>query len=103
MEFRMSRSMFEAQLKKASKTILKHTILDLGHAMEFKVSMSMFEAKLKTAHKTLVKHMLFDLGHALLTHHEAQRIHTTHGYHLEGSGEKLGASCGQSGSHLGTI
>ena len=33
MGFRMSRSMFEGKLNKAYKTIVKHTILDLGHAL----------------------------------------------------------------------
>ena len=39
--------MFEAKLKNDCKTLIKHKILDFGHAMEFKVSRSMFEAKLK--------------------------------------------------------
>ena len=97
----MSRSMFEAKLKKAYKTMIKHTVLDFGHAMGFKVSRSMFEAKLKNAYKTLVKRIILDLGHALLTHHGAQRIHKPHECHLESSWEHLGASCGPSGSHLG--
>ena len=49
------------------KTLLKHTVLDLGHAMGFKVSRLMFEAKFKKkAYKTLVKHNILDLGHALV-------------------------------------
>ena len=99
----MSRSMFEAKLKNAYKPKVKHTILDLGHAMGFRMPRSMFEAKLKKAYKTLRRHIILDLGHALLTHHEAQRIHKPHECHLDGSWEHLGASCGPSGNNLGVF
>ena len=52
MEFKLPRSMLETKLQKVYKTLLKHTVLDLGHAMGFKVSRLMFEAKFK---KKLIK------------------------------------------------
>ena len=60
----------------------------------------MFKGKLKKAYQTYVKHTILDLVQALLTHNEAPRIHKPHECHLEGSWERLGASCGPPGSHL---
>ena len=69
--------------------------------MTFRVSRLLFEGLLKKAYKTMIKHNIIDLEQPLLTRHAAPRIHKHHGCYLEGSKERLKASCGPSGSHLG--
>ena len=83
----MSRSVFEGKLNKAYKTCVKHTILDLGHAL-----LTHDEAKI--IHKP---HQC---------HSEGSRKHLgasfgPSGNHLEVVWELLDTSWELSGSHLG--
>ena len=83
----MSRSVFEGKLKKAYKTCVKHTILDLGHAL-------------------LTHHEATRIHKPHQCHPEGSREHLgasfgPSGNHLEVLWELLDTSWELSGSHLG--
>ena len=89
MGFTVSRSMFEVKLTKAYKTNVKHTILDLGHAL-------------------LTHHEATRIHKPHQCHPEGSREHLgasfgPSGNHLEVLWELLDTSWELSGSHLGVL
>ena len=85
----MSKSVFEGKLKKAYKTNVKHTILDLGHAL-------------------LTHHEATRIHKPHQCHPEGSREHLgasfgPSGNHLEVLWELLDTSWELSGSHLGVL